>query len=879
MNPQRWQLTKAVFEQVDGLPRVEVTAALDRLCAGDGELRGDVERLLENCEGTDEFIGEAIRHEAELLQDRPQHELPERIGPYRIVRRIGQGGMGAVFEARRVDDFQKTVAIKVVKQEFDSDYARVRFQQERQLLAMLEHPWIARLLDGGETESGSPYLVLEHVKGLSIGKYCEGRPREEKLRLFVKVCQAVEYAHRNLIIHRDLKPGNVLVTEDGDPKLLDFGIAKLVDTSGAMTQTAAANMAFTPDYASPEQVRGRAISTASDVYSLGVILYQILTERKPYRLDSATPLEMDRAVCIEPPAPPMLGDELDHIILMALRKEPERRYTDVRSFGADIERYLANKPVSARPESRWYVARKFVARNRWGVTAATLIATIAAMGFFFTLREKQRAERSFGEVRQLANKFLFDFDNAVQDLPGSTKAREMVVKTATEYLNRLSQDARGNHELEAELAAGFEKLGDVQGSVSAPSLGRTKDALASYYRARGLWQDVLAARPTDAKALKSFAAVVLKSSDVELRTNHRAEAMKSIELAAASAEKGLALAPDNDELRYLKGGAWYRKGEASRLEDDGDPALAHFAKSLACYRELMRTHPSPRYRNTEGTAESRVGLVLLESSRVAEAVPYLRRTVEARRKLAADNPASVAMRRALASSLNLLGATMWSIESVHTGQSEEAERVFRESVDIQATIAAADPLDRVIREDLLVSRYRLATALLDRDPAEALRCAALAREGLAGRPESTARTDVQENLKRLEFVEAAALFALARYPEALRALDAAEQGGSAPVSEMKRETLRAQILSNTGKRAEGLASLRRLVDPLAKIREWKVKTMIDGALAFEVLASIDSSQRCKRAGTCDLDDLAEPQGLASVVSGTQASRSLHGCKA
>ena len=330
MTPERWQRINDVLEAIDAAPAADRSKLLDRLCEGDPELRREVEPFLSGATAGTFLHGVIGEQAARLSETAATAARQERFGHYQLVRRIGQGGMGAVFEAVRVDDFHKKVALKIIRQGLDSDFARTRFLQERQMLASLEHPYIARLLDGGETDDGSPYLVLEFVDGEPITQYCSNLGRTARLRLFLKVCEAVEHAHRNLVVHRDLKPANILVTASGEPKLLDFGIAKLLDSGSPQTQTGFA--ALTPDYASPEQVRGQPITTASDVYSLGVILYQLLTDRKPYKLDTATALEMDRVVCMQPPAPPGLGDDLDHILLLALRKEPERRYGSVQRY-------------------------------------------------------------------------------------------------------------------------------------------------------------------------------------------------------------------------------------------------------------------------------------------------------------------------------------------------------------------------------------------------------------------------------------------------------------------------------------------------------------------------------------------------------------------
>ena len=459
MTPERWQRIKAIFDEVDPHPPNERSAIIGQLCGGDDELRHQIEQMFEELD--DGFIENAIVEESASLSALTDAATapPEGFGHYKIIRRIGQGGMGAVYEATRVDDFRKKVAIKVIKHEFDSDVARTRFQQERQLLAVLEHPYIARLIDGGESESGSPYLVLEFVDGVPISEYCAKLDRKACLRLFLKVCDAVDYAHRNLIIHRDLKPGNILVTENGEPKLLDFGIAKLMDPSATLTQTSM--IALTPEYASPEQVRGERISTASDVYSLGVILYQILTGRKPYTLDSVTPFELDRVICQQPPAPPALGDELDHILLMALRKEPERRYRSVREFAEDVERYLTLRPVLARPDTTWYRTRKYV-RRQWIPLAWAAFAVAALLtGTVLAIRASWRADAEAAVAREI-NEFL-KRDLLLQATGFQQPDPNITVKTALDRAaarigNRFAGQPRTEASLRQTIAEAYEQL-------------------------------------------------------------------------------------------------------------------------------------------------------------------------------------------------------------------------------------------------------------------------------------------------------------------------------------------------------------------------------------------------------------------------------------
>ncbi|MBL8177217.1 MAG: serine/threonine protein kinase, partial [Bryobacterales bacterium] len=326
----RWERIERIFHQASELPPGERTAYLDQACAGDGELREEVASLLEADGHGEQMFGEALGRVVESLPDDDSLE-GKSVGTYTIDREVGRGGMGAVYLAHRQGDFSKRVAIKIVKRGMDTDHIVGRFRQERQILANLEHPNIARLLDGGATGDGRPYLVMEYVEGKPITRYCAeaGLSVTQKLGLFLQVCEGVSCAHRNLAIHRDLKPGNILVNGEGNVKLLDFGIAKLLaeDVSGETApRTMVGTPLLTPDYASPEQVRGMAVSVSTDVYSLGAVLYELLGGSAPHRFESLSATEIERVIC-EEPAPPLNtgAKELESIAAMALRKEPERR--------------------------------------------------------------------------------------------------------------------------------------------------------------------------------------------------------------------------------------------------------------------------------------------------------------------------------------------------------------------------------------------------------------------------------------------------------------------------------------------------------------------------------------------------------------------------
>lgn len=420
MNAARWQRIEELFRDVIDLPADERESHLAQACADDEALRLEDLSLLAR-DTTEDFLQEPIARAAHALASvaaRPGDDLTgERIGPYRITRLIGRGGMGAVYAAERDDrQFQQQVAIKVIRRGLDTDFARDRFLRERQILASLDHPYIARLFDGGALSDGLPYFVMEFVAGEPITDYCR-RQRlsvNERLKLFRKVCSAVQHAHGRLVIHRDLKPSNILVTQDGTPKLLDFGIAKLLapDPNLAHTRTETGVLLLTPEYASPEQLRGAAVATTTDVYSLGVVLYELLTERRPLEFRNHSPAGIERTFndhAVEAPgriasrvSGPLtrlshaLAGDLDNIVLTALRQEPERRYQSVEQFSEDIRRYLAGLPVVARKDTFGYRSGKFVRRHKAGVTIlALLLLSVMAMTMQAArlARERDRANQ------------------------------------------------------------------------------------------------------------------------------------------------------------------------------------------------------------------------------------------------------------------------------------------------------------------------------------------------------------------------------------------------------------------------------------------------------------------------------------------------------
>src|SRR4029453_5319211 len=396
MNPERWQRLEELFHRVLELPPEARAARLAEAGGDDLDLRAEVNRLLHSHAEATSFVRDAaagVEHVAATIMPEAAH-----IGAYRIVRELGRGGMGTVYLGERADaQFEMRVAVKLIKRGMDTDAVLQRFRHERQILAGLEHPTIARLLDGGTTDEGLPYFVMEYVDGQPIDEYCRTHQLslEQRLRLFLRVCEAVQYAHQGLVVHRDLKPSNILVTAAGEPKLLDFGIAKLLRPQvgeESEDQTASVVRLLTPDFASPEQVRGDRVTTASDVYALGVVLYEVLSGRRPYRLKGGTAAQLERAILerdVEAPSTALARDlrrqlrgDLDNVVLKALRKDPAERYATAAELADDVRRYLDGFPVRAAPDRPAYRIAKFLRRHHAAVTAgaAGVFGLVAGLG-------------------------------------------------------------------------------------------------------------------------------------------------------------------------------------------------------------------------------------------------------------------------------------------------------------------------------------------------------------------------------------------------------------------------------------------------------------------------------------------------------------------
>ena len=692
MNSENWQKVEELLNQVLEIEPARRGAFLAKI--GADNLRREVESLLACDAETDGFLASpAIAFSNDFFDDDelPDTLINQEIGNYKIIRELGRGGMGAVYLGERSDGkFAQAVAVKLLKRELNTADIRRRFRHERQILAALAHPNIARLLDAGTTDDGLPFLVMEYVEGLPVDEFCDEQNLDlnERLKIFRMICDAVAFAHRNLIVHRDLKPSNILVTTDGIPKLLDFGISKLLtpeyesDSEHTVTKLGA----MTPEYASPEQLRGESVTTATDVYSLGVILYELLTAHRPFELKKHSAEEIIQAVCNTEPERPssvvsrpfsneerkateqnrqpatnngrrtkLLKGDLDNIVLKSLKKEPHRRYSSVEQFAEDIRRHLADLPVLARPDTPLYRATKFINRNRIAVLAGLLIFLSLLGGVAATVWQARRAEanqaraeKRFNDVRRLSNALLFELSPKIERLPGATEAREILVNRALEYLDSLAQEAEGDLVLQSELASAYEKIGDLQGNPANPNFVDYDAAIRSYEKARAIRLNLLEKNPNDFEQQRFLAENYRVSGIIYSQTSDYETESKNLEAALTIYEKQLAEQLPSNELKFALAQTNYDIGKNRFTTKRYSDSFAYFENSAASLEKLRQQNPNQvNVLKLLGDGHNQYALALSWETRQKEAEIESAKAVELFEAAVAGNPNDINLRTGL----------------------------------------------------------------------------------------------------------------------------------------------------------------------------------------------------------------------------------------
>ncbi|HTC36138.1 MAG TPA: serine/threonine-protein kinase [Bryobacteraceae bacterium] len=680
----------------------------------DQQTRREVEKLL----AFDPSASGLLQRDIELAAQRTLGHLEkagQRCGPYVLVRLIGRGGMGAVYLAQRADgEVTQQVAVKLLRP--GADYLeRERFLQERQILATLAHPNVARLLDAGHLEDGQPFLAMEYVDGRPIDAFTNELPVRKTIALFVQVCTAVAYLHRNLIVHRDLKPTNILVSEDGEPKLLDFGIAKLIYLRTDSTSTGLRML--TPEYASPEQITGGAVSTATDIYSLGAVLYRLLTRKPRYEVDHGSPEAILAAICTrEATRPskwmPSLKGDLEIILMKALRKDPQERYATAEQFAEDLESFLASRPIRARKGDLAYRARKFIRRFWLPLAAAAIVITSLLAGVYIANRERAIAEQRFLLVRELANK-LFDIDAQIRNTPGNTKARELIVSTSLEYLKRVGAETRGDKGLAMEIGSAYLQLAQIQGVPVNSNLGQFAEAEESLKKADAFVESVLKVDSKYPRALLTSATVAHDRMALASMQNRPDESLVEARKAAEqldryTADGGLG-AWEIREAAFMYGNIAVAFDENHRYAD----TIRYARRAVEISQSLASAAPQ------RSLALGIMAVALRDSGDLEGALESIQESRKIQEQLLADKEKTW-QRANLALALWREGSILGDPGEVNLNRSAEAAQPIRRAFDIAREMVDNDPDDNHGRIFFAEVGRQLGTILAERSPQEAM---------------------------------------------------------------------------------------------------------------------------------------------------------------
>jgi eukaryotic-like serine/threonine-protein kinase len=719
----RWHLTETIFHETVGLSEPERTLVLESRCDGDATLLVELRALLAACEAEQSHnAGTASSNEVPLL----------RVGPYVLDRLLGRGGMGTVYLAHRADgQFEQRVAIKVIDLPLASNLFRERFRAERQILASLNHPYITRLLDGGVRDSGELYLVMEYVEGVSITEFANlhNLSLPARLELFCKVCEAVQFAHQNLIVHRDLKPDNILVVADMTPRLLDFGTAKIVATPDSSQAdradlTRAGMQIFTPRYASPEQILEQNITIATDIYSLGVLLFVLLTGEHPYEFSEFTNKEMVRVITQQPPnrpsaVNPRLNSDLDSIVLKALRKDPRERYTTVEQFSIDIQAYLDHRPVQARRGTFRYLAGKFVRRNKLALSGASLLLLSLVAGTIgiqrqarVAERQRKKAEARSDDLRTLSNSLLSELDDAIKMLPGSTPAQKLIINGMLHYLDRLVQDGGDDKATQLDAANAYRRVGNLQGNPYDQNLGDPSGGLRNIQKASVIVSRLMASQPNDIAVLTSYAQVEGSRGELLLGLSRLPEAIEAQRHACDTFSK-LAQLPDASsqqasEAATACGALGDVLGQPGRLNvGDVDGALKAYQQAFALQKLALRLDPTSA-RAIRGIPVALYKLGNLQiGNHPAEAVNQYRQAIHEIDKLpsSSQTPSLLYIR---ASVLRRLGSALDDVQDPAGGLA-----LLEQARSFLAARVVADPEDNHAKVDLSVALENIAECYED----------------------------------------------------------------------------------------------------------------------------------------------------------------------
>lgn len=741
MQTEQWKEIEEHFHKALELLSTEREKFLEELAKSHPELVSSVKQLITSHFASEHFLENSIFEDVISFPD-------ERIGDWKIVRQIGKGGMSTVYLAERADgSFVREVAIKFLHGFATGREMHTRMRREQKILASLNHPHICQLLDAGIHPNGRPYFIMEYIDGVLIDKWCTSRKLSirERLHLFIQVCDAVSYAHQRLIVHRDIKPSNILVDKKGMVKLLDFGIAKIVgDEKPGDSTTKAGNEVMTPEFASPEQFHNGTITTATDVYALGQLLYLLLTDSLPFNFREKSSYEIGKTITETEPKKPSekisalaslpslpqttslgnltdrqavkhLRGDLDNIISKALQKNPERRYQSAEHLKTDILNYIENKPVLARPESFTYQTKKFIQRHKTSVASALAAVVFLISSTLFSLRQAEEAvsqrviaEQRSEDVRRIANSLIFDLHDSIANLPGSTSARELIVEEALNYLDQLAQTENPDFVLLLDLAEAYRKIGDVQGNPTNNNLGRHSEAIISYRKGLAFVQTVLEEDSTQLRGREVMANIFEKTGDVHgvlgnLEAAHESKIL-SMNIYKTLAEEY----PENPDRQFAYSISLIKLGDLtgnpnfSNL-DDREEALRLYQSAESILIPVYTKDPeNTNYIKYMGILYERMGTIYESERLLEEAIWCFEESMKLRQELAAKEPLNTEAVRNEAIAHEKMGDVY-----KHSGELEKSLYHYGEAFRLFSWLADADPHNSMAKQSLAISHIHL----------------------------------------------------------------------------------------------------------------------------------------------------------------------------
>jgi serine/threonine protein kinase len=732
MKSNRWSLIEEIFQGALDRPLVERKQYLAEACKNDPELLREIESLLANDDDAESMLRSLVADNVKEITDSSVgSDLGSQVGPYLLVRELDSGGMGVVYLAVRSDDhYFQIVAVKMIRKGLETAELVQRFRVERQILATLNHPHIGAILDGGETKDGRPFIVMEYVEGQPITLASEGRALSirQRIELFRSLCSAVQYAHQKLIIHRDIKPSNVMVTPEGVVKLIDFGTSKPLEPQTVLsddTPTSSGFRLMTPDYASPEQVQGKQLTTATDIYSLGVLLSELLTGSRPYTLRDLSPIAADRVLVEQHSRKPSLAPnlsrrsrkeiagDLDRIVQMAMNYDPAQRYLSVQHLDDDLLRYLQGRPIAARSASSLYTLKKLVQRNKTVVLTAFVIAAVLISSILVYLRQSRKADRRVAQVRTLANSAITDMTDKLQHSSASIETQAALFHRALTYLDELRRSTGNDPRLLLELSKAYVRVGDLEGSPFVANLGNSGTAVTSYQKAWQAAQEAHARLPGD-ESTQALIEAYQRLGGIQSFLGNLQEAEESYQQGLSWAQSFWQRKPGDPVRKRLLATNYAGLGDVDLSNLHPDQALQRFSVAFNVFGDGP-TGEEDHDQLLIGLYRD-AGRALNELGKQSQALESDRKAATLANVLGQRYPSSVRARRAFFLAEEEIVLPLAGRDALNVGDSGQAQVHARKGLEIAQMLGGRDSGDVQGPYDLALAYVGMGDSFRQTDP-------------------------------------------------------------------------------------------------------------------------------------------------------------------